>query len=164
MNIKIEQDTDAESPRTDRDNMGTLLTHHSASFGDQTTSDMWRIMARLESKRLVVLPVYKNGEGVSTVQLSWTSDLIGVIYAPRSHPDHVSDEQTLAVLESEIEVLDQWLLGDVWGYTITDDQGTTLDSCWSMYGRDYCQAEANAAAENIRQEREAELDLHYQGL
>ena len=71
---------------------------------------------------------------------------------------------TLPELRAEISELDQWLIGDVWGYAITDDQGTTLDSCWSMYGRDYCQAEANAAVETLRQEREAALDAAYAGL
>ena len=164
MNIKIEQDTDAESPRIDCGNMGALLTHSNASFGDQTTNDMRRIMTRLHAKNVVVLPVYKNSEGVSTVQLSWMSDLIGVIHASRSHPDHVSDKQTLNVLRAEIAALDQWLLGDVWGYTITDDQGEHLDSLWSIYGRDYCQAEVNAAAEILRLEREAALDAAYRGL
>ena len=169
MIIKIEHDTDAESPRT-WCNMGTLLVCEPYTWGDWATGDVERIhfiIAKHPDR--VALPVYiydHSGVTISTTPFAcqWDSALCGVIYAERSHMDYVSDEQTLAVLKSEIETLDQWLNGDVWGYTITDDQGTTLDSCWSMYGRDYCQSEANAAVETLRQEREAALDAAYKGL
>lgn len=56
-------------------------------------------------------------------------------------------EQAEALLKAEVETYDQFLTGDVWGYVIEDEEGEQLDSCWGMYGADYCEKEAIEAAD-----------------
>ena len=42
-------------------------------------------------------------------------------------------EQISSILQSEIETLDQYLIGDVYGFTIEYDNGE-INSCWGFYG------------------------------
>jgi hypothetical protein len=56
--------------------------------------------------------------------------------------------QAQKVLEGEVETYDQYLRGDVYGYTVKDAAGEHLDSCWGFYGYDYCLQEAKSVAEH----------------
>ena len=54
--------------------------------------------------------------------------------------------------EAAIGLIDSWNMynsGDVWGYTITDDEDNEVDSCWGMYGHDYCEQEAKDAMASL---------------
>jgi hypothetical protein len=53
----------------------------------------------------------------------WDSGLVGSIYA--------IDEKSAA---QDLEILTQWLNGDVWGYTIEDEDGKIFESCGGFYG------------------------------
>ncbi|MAT51153.1 MAG: hypothetical protein CMK32_08220 [Porticoccaceae bacterium] len=62
-------------------------------------------------------------------------------------------EYAVDILKSEVEVYDQYLTGDIWGYVIEDEEGNHIDSCWSMLGREYCEEEAKSQAEWFSQEQ-----------
>lgn len=49
------------------------------------------------------------------------------------------------LLEGEVETYDQFLRGDVWGYSIQDRDGEVIDSCWGYYGLEECRKAAEAA-------------------
>jgi hypothetical protein len=38
-------------------------------------------------------------------------------------------------LKGEVEVYDQYLTGDVWGFEVVED-GEVTDSCWGFFGSD----------------------------
>ena len=40
----------------------------------------------------------------------------------------------MQALEIEVETLDAYLRGDVWGIELVDESGVCLDSCWGFYG------------------------------
>ena len=40
------------------------------------------------------------------------------------------------VIEAEVEVFDQYLRGDVYGFRVLDKEGEEEDSCWGFYGDD----------------------------
>jgi hypothetical protein len=75
----------------------------------------------------------------------WDSGQVGWIYVEKKK---VREEYSLKkitkevkknvlkVLESEVEVYDQYLSGDVYGYVLEDTDGRELDSCWGFYGYD----------------------------
>ena len=46
-------------------------------------------------------------------------------------------EQADKILENEIEVLNQYLTGDVYGFKLLDKKGIEVDSCWGFYGSDF---------------------------
>ena len=85
--------------------------------------------------------------------------------APVTYPDGSAKtlrERSLDLMRGEVETYDQYLTGDVWGYVVTylDDDGEELgeDSCWGFYGQEYCQEEAEQAAECVveRWQRESQ--------
>ena len=46
-------------------------------------------------------------------------------------------KQLLTYLEGEVETLDQWIKGEIYGYTLTDSRiEDEEDSCWGFYGAD----------------------------
>jgi hypothetical protein len=70
-------------------------------------------------------------------------------------------ETALKCLESEIETYNQFLEGDVYGYTIErakhckscdSDSMEHVDSCWGFYGLDYCKKEAMDIAKQAAKE------------
>lgn len=151
--VKVVQDTDPESPR-EGDNVGTVAIldrcrHH---FGDKHLShkELDRIA---KDKSNIVLPVYiydHSGITISTTGFScpWDSGQVGIIYISRK--DAIKEwGKTICTasvvrkarerLALEIETLDQYITGDVYGYVVEDPQGEETDSCWGFYGEvEYC--------------------------
>ena len=101
-------------------------------------------------EKFLVLPLYlydHSGITMNTTGFScrWDSGKVGYIYAAKDSLEDPSVELE-KVLISEVEVYDQYLTGDVWGYVIEDESGCELDSCWGHYGYDYCTEEAKSQA------------------
>lgn len=44
-------------------------------------------------------------------------------------------EDALRVLRSEVEMYDQYLRGDIYGFEIVDHTGDVIDSYWGFYGQ-----------------------------
>jgi len=55
----------------------------------------------------------------------------------------------------EPEALAMYQDGDVWGFVIEDSNGNHLDSCWSMYGYDYCREAGRDALFDILDQQNA---------
>ena len=152
MDYQILQDTDYTNPRTDYDQVGTMYCEHSRyTLGDEGAEHPKNLDV------IASLPLYlydHSGITMSTSPFScpWDSGCVGLIYIAKADADEwinadgtYDTEAMLAILESEVKEYDQYLTGDVWGYTITDDDGEEIDSCWGFYGHDYCEAEAKEA-------------------
>ena len=48
-------------------------------------------------------------------------------------------------LKDEVEVYDQYIRGDVYGFIIEDLQGNNVDSCWGFYGWEAAAEQADNA-------------------
>lgn len=48
------------------------------------------------------------------------------------------------ILQAEVETFDQYLTGDVYGFSVTDESGEEINSCCGFYGQDDCIAEAKS--------------------
>lgn len=64
-----------------------------------------------------------------------------------------SDATRREVAEGAVEAWNQYLRGDVWGYVIErrSEPGmlwTHVDSCWGIYGDEYCEQEAREEAKS----------------
>lgn len=164
--IAITQDQDAESPR-EWCNLGTLqIFHDRYELGDTQAGpypsdySSWSELEAAFIKHhgpMIILPVYMldhSGLRVNTTgfHCPWDSGQVGFIFVTLAR---VREEfgwkaitakrraQIETSLRGEVETLDQYLTGDVWGYTITEDEtGEIVDSCWGFYGRDECEKEA----------------------
>lgn len=108
----------------------------------------------------VVLPVYMYDHSGITINTtgfscSWDSGMVGIIYVSKKkireefNIKRISSkliEKVKKIMVSEIEELDQFLTGDVYGYTLTNTEtGEEIDSCWGFYGLDYIKEEINSS-------------------
>ena len=169
LTYSIEHDQDPESPR-DWETLGTMVCAHKRyRLGDvqadreYPNADSWdEIKAQIEQENgpCIMLPLYLYDHGGMTMSTAgfncpWDSGMVGIIYCPRERAlgEYSSKrltktirERVVRALTSEVEEYDKYLTGDVWGYVIEDaETGEHIDSCWGMFGYDYCEQEARAA-------------------
>lgn len=157
----IEQDQDAESPRTTFDTLGTMLYCSSRyTLGDKVVSREWLQKFCDPSYRdeddseeawdagWIWLPVFAyihSGVCLSTSSFScqWDSGQCGIIRVSEEDVKRewkVSEisselrETVLSVLRAEVEEYSAFLEGRVYGYVIRNAAGGFVDSCWGYYG------------------------------
>ena len=169
LTVRLEQDTDAESPR-DWDNLGTMVCWHrnyrlgdEHSYGDPQEfieSDEYRNAA-------IVLPLGLYDHSGITMYIGsepspfdpggWDSGQVGFIYISREkirseYSVKRISKQLLARVEgylrNEVKTYDDYLIGNVWGFMVEDEEGNHVDSCWGFIGDvDHVFAEGKASAE-----------------
>jgi hypothetical protein len=98
----------------------------------------------------VLLPLYlydHSGLTMKTTSFScpWDSGQVGFIFVSKAtlrqeygytrlsskRVSHVVD-----ALKGEVEVYDQYISNDVWGFEVIGDNGDEVDSCWGFFGDD----------------------------
>jgi len=164
LDIVISQDLDAENPRTAWDQLGTMYCEHNRyTLGDKDADDI-RDMDKenhYQDFKGIILPLYlydHSGITMSTSGFScpWDSGQVGYIYVAdetikREYKvKRISNKLRNIVrlqLIGEVETYDQYLTGDVYGFSITDTDGELLESVWGYYGTEDCQAEAESIAD-----------------
>lgn len=146
--ILIIPDPDPLDPRADGDNFGHLCLKHrrySLPFEDEAEGR--------DPSTIIVLPVWgydhgslsmKAGDRVWPFDDPWDSGLLGIIWAPRNVLGR-TDEETIEILKSEVEVYNAFLNGAVYGFVIEElatfsnatfgdhEEWVTLDSCYGYY-------------------------------
>jgi hypothetical protein len=159
--VEVVQDTSPESSR-EWDNAGTvaLVDRSRYNFGDERLSHD-EIHAITNDPSVIVLPIYMydhSGITINTTGFScpWDSGQVGIIYISRT--DAIKEwgnkicTQTVAerarkCLKAEIETLDQYVTGSVYGYRVLDPDGEETDACWGFYGEpSECLAEGVSVA------------------
>lgn len=101
-------------------------------------------------KKNVILPVYlydHSGLRLSTGNFKafdpqgWDSGQVGFIYCTnekaRSEYGRVYRKMTEKYLHGEIETMDQFVSGEVYGYIVTDENDENIDSCYGFFGDDF---------------------------
>lgn len=166
--IRIYYDEDAPSPREDRDNLGSfIMWHNNYDFSDEGEKRKFRTFEDfqdfLKDNKCVVLPVYMMDHGGQSVRVypfndQWDSGQIGFIYVTYKK---IKEEYNLSVvnykrvksikniLASEIDELDVWVKGEIFGYVITNSKNEQIDSCWGFYSQRECLEEATGACNAI---------------
>ena len=161
--VEIHIDTDPESPR-EWDNLGEILymKRSRETLGDRgvTPEEMNEILAR---KDIVYLPVYAyvhSGVCLNTTGYScpWDSGQSGIIFVTKERilkeysrkiVTKKVREAVKEVLRQEVETYSKYLGGEVYGYQILDQDGGEIDSCWGIFGLEYCRQEATESAKSI---------------
>ena len=158
--LEIFEDLDPTDPR-EFDNLGTMVCFHNRyAFGEETElkSSDFSSWEELESylykteKALIVVPVFlydHSGLSVNTTGFScpWDSGQIGYIYTSKEkirneygckRISKKLKEQIREMLVSEIDSYNQYLSGDVYGFSVTDKKsGEEIESCYGFFGTDY---------------------------
>jgi hypothetical protein len=173
LRIRIERDTDAESP-AEWDNVGNITYRKGCRYvlgTEEVSEDRYHdIIQGIEDGSLIGLPVYAYVHGGATIRAGrafndpWDSGRSGVVYCTKAKAikefgkkiaTQAVIEKTLKSLECEVEAFDMWLTGDVYGYIIersSGDEWLHVDSCWGCFGLDYCIEIAKEAAAQCTEE------------
>jgi hypothetical protein len=154
--LEVTQDEYPNNPRHD-DNLSTMICFHNRySLGDKHTykhqdysgwAEMEKAIIKNE-KPAVILPLYlydHSGITISTTPFSckWDSGQIGFVFISK---DKVKNdygvkrvtkkeiEKVTKVLLAELETYDLYMRGEVYGYTLINENGEIEDSCFGYYG------------------------------
>jgi len=164
-------DTDSESPR-EWDNLGRMICFHKRySLGDEHNASIEELKEIVARPGVFSLPIFMyehSGIGISTdnsrypFNCPWDAGQIGYIYVTREKVrgeysvKRISKKlarKVMEVLQSEVDIYNQYLSGDVYGFSITRD-GEVVDGCWGFYGFDYCLEEAKKSIDFMTKEQE----------
>ena len=163
--IEIHSDEDPLNPRTEWDNLGTMIcSHRSYDFTDKNAE---YDINSIPFKDVISLPLYlldHSGLTMNTTGFTcpWDSGQVGWIVVDKkkvlseygwTNLTKERIEKIKGYLRSEVETYDNLLTGSVYGFTVKDKDGEETDSCWGFYGTDHRksgllpQAESNIDAE-----------------
>jgi hypothetical protein len=170
LSVRIEQDPEPMNPRKEFDQFGHMLCwHRNYNLGDQNelSVEQGKALAEyVEKDGGIVLPLFLMDHSEISMSTNsrvfracdsagWDWGQVGFIYATKE--DIIKNwgiERITAklrkfateCLEAEVAEYNQYLTGDVYGYTIEDANGEHIDSCWGFFGLEYCHEEAKDAA------------------
>ena len=150
----------AQNPR-EWDNLGTLVGfHRNYSFSDSDQeldfdTDAYNSFDELAQKTFkkdyIYLNVYMYEHGniaLSTSPFScrWDSGQLGFIYVSKEKilkefggkiVTKQLKEKVLRILEGEIKLMNKYVSGETYGYSIADKEGEEIDNLWGFYGYDH---------------------------
>jgi hypothetical protein len=158
--IEIVQDESPLNPREDWDNLSTMICFHRRySLGDRNHGydsedyNGWKEMEKAiiqKERPVVILPLYMYDHGGITISHTsfscpWDSGQIGFIFVSRNRAvKEYGKRMTSKIQEtirknviSEIEVYDDYVTGNVYGYRVLDEDGEKIDSCHGYFGYDH---------------------------
>lgn len=174
LTVKLYVDEDAQSPDS-WDNLATFEHSSGYTFGETIGEPErgWNVYIRaltLIDGAAAVLPVRLSDYGSSGIRTHETTpdDANAVLFTTHKRinelwgesPEYHDREWATNALRGELEVWNQYLDGDVYGYKVTDETGEHVDSCWGFYGFEYAKEEAREALEacvSQRHERRKEV-------
>lgn len=151
--LAIWNDTDPINPRGDWDNFGSFMVKDSCPYVKAEADCILNFYSRdadeklLEKAGYIFLPVYvldHSGVSMSTKAFGcpWDSGQIGYYVVAKEkvrkefNKKVISSklrQKVLDILNSEVELYNKYLNGDVYGYTIENANGVETDSCWGYY-------------------------------
>lgn len=143
LTVEVEVDDISENPL---DPIGTMVCwHRRYRLGDEHDFDTPRDFQESDMKRAyVVLPIYLYDHSMlalstesfvgRVVHAEWDSGQVGYIYIlPEKvkeltgyDPTEENRETVKGLLEEEIETYDNYLQGNVYAYTVTDENGDLI--------------------------------------
>jgi len=174
--LKIEQDTDPMNPRTDWDNLGTMVCFHKRyDLGDKTDYrsndyDSWDELKEgiiTNEGEVTILPLYLYDHSGITISTSpfdcnWDSGQIGFIFVSKHKikKEGIDETKVEEYLKREVETYDQYLTGEVYCYEVyeieTCDKGhehkTLVESCGGYFGEEECKSEGQSILEHYQKE------------
>ena len=109
-------------------------------YNDMSRADLFKV---IEEKGTIIKGLFlydHSGITISTGRFScpWDSGQVGWIYITKDkiEKEGWTPEQADKYLEGEVEVYDNYLTGEVYGFRIEDADGEEIESCWGYYGND----------------------------
>jgi hypothetical protein len=171
--LKIERDEDPMNPRTEWDNLGTMVCFHNRyDLGDKTdyrTEDYnsWDELKQgiLENEgEVVILPLYLYDHSGITISTSsfdcrWDSGQIGFIFVSKHtiKKEGIDETKVIEYLKGEVETYDKYLTGENYRYTIYEIETCSLghehknvvECCGSYLSEEECESEGQSVLQHL---------------
>ena len=147
--IQVFIDEDPPNPRKEFDNFGHMICFHRRyDLGDKHNLSVEEAKELSKRKDVISLPLFLYDHSGITMKTSpfscpWDSGQVGFIYVTKEEirkefgvklVTQKTKERVVSILRSEVEEYDQYLTGNVYGYTIVDPYGEEKYSCWGFFG------------------------------
>lgn len=167
--LEIEQDNDPQNPRTEWDNVTTMICFHKRyNLVDKTDLkssqfDSWNeLKEHIESeyKVLMIKPLYMYDHSGITISTSCFNDRfdsgqIGWVFIDEKQwklmmgETEYTDEKLNDIIDSDVETYDNYITGEVYQYTIYEIETCSLghehknvvESCGSFFDEEDCKGE-----------------------
>ena len=148
LDVFYDDNADCANPR-DNDNVGKMIFFHRDGYGDKHSLTVEQAQDLTKRKDVVYLNVYAyihGGVALSTSRAGqfadpWDSGQLGIIYMTAEDfrenwmTKRMNKKKALKRLQAEVEEYDDFLQGNVHGYTITNTEtDEEVDSCWGFIG------------------------------
>jgi len=176
--LVIEHDNDPMNPRTDWDNITTMICGHKRyNLGDkheynQDDFNSWDEMKKQikkDNKVLLIKPLYMYDHSGITISTSpfdcqWDSGQIGWVFISEKQLNKMcgkeferGEEHLSLIMNSEVRIYDEFLTGEVYQYKVyeieTCDKGhehkTLVESCGSYYDEGECKDEGLSVLQHL---------------
>lgn len=166
--IEIHQDDQPEDPR-EWDNLGKMVCFHSRyCLGDKHDLSVEEAREISKQRDVIALPLFLYDHSGLRMKVGSFEGLlpqgharfdtmpVGMIYVTKLeirkewNAKRISKrlrELVIRNLTQEVDVYDQYLSGDAYGYMIKDADGEDIDSCWGYFGHAW---EENGLLEGAR--------------
>jgi hypothetical protein len=159
--LKIYQDENPPNPRTDWDNLGTIIAWHkrytlSDKDAPKIQPEDWKVWSK-KNGVVISYPLFMLDHSglrfsIRSFGDPWDSGQVGYIYVTAEqlrkffNKQRISHSQILlakTILEKEVETMNQVEMGDVYGYVIEKPdecphchtvKQETIDSLWGIFG------------------------------
>lgn len=174
--LEIEQDNDPMNPRTEWDNLGTMVCFHKRyDLGDKTDYKSSHYNGWNELKEsiienegeITILPLYLYDHSGITISTSpfgcnFDSGQIGFIFVSKYKviKEGIDETKVEEYLKGEVKTYDQYLTGDVYRYCLYEIETCSLgcehknliESCGGYYGEEHCREEGESMLEHYEKE------------
>ena len=168
LRLEIVIDEDGLNPRTDYDNLGTMVCRHKKyNLGDiNSEADVERVMSEVNEKNSLIVPIYMYEHSGIALKASpfndpWDSGQLGIIYV--SHENIVKEYGSLSkenietatrVLVAEVEEYSKYVNGETYGFRILNEDDEVLESCYGFLGLDGVEEEGRYSLKEFEEEYE----------
>ncbi len=174
--LNVERDEDPMNPRTDWDNITTMICiHNRYNLGDKhnyKSSDFYcsDLKEQIESdyKVLMIKPLYlydHSGITISTSPFSchWDSGRIGWVFIDEKRWKLMmgedmdrSEERLSEIINSDVKTYDEYLTGEVYQYKVYEietcnlgcEHKTLVESCGGYFGEEECRSEGESVLQS----------------
>ena len=170
--INIYYDEEPLNPRKDFDNLGVIFSNHrnynpDGRFFEELIQGQhtynFKTLENYLNKIYYWLKVRGYEHSGFTISTSngypyndpWDSGLFGIIAIEKEvaynqwGKSNKTKSLALKCLQGEVETLDMYYRGEVFGYSITDKLGNEIDSMWGIFGLEYAIQEATDFIDNL---------------
>lgn len=135
--LTLPRDDSADSKGADEEDKGTTYT-----FKDRTSLALFELEQCRPTGEWEAFPLYLYDHSGTCYQVAqegqgnpflckWDSGRVGTLFVKRSD---VGPDGTFKAAQAACRDYTSWANGEIYGYTVTDSEGNSLDSCWGFIG------------------------------